>query len=386
MRVSANFVLPLAALLLGFLILPTAALAGTTNCPVEPATDVPIATSQTFIGSNCDLNAVGDVDSFVFNGNAGDIWQLTLGVNGTITQDICLTLYDPTQSKIFSGCTHITFGTFATYSVVADQTLAKAGTYTIVITETATNPQNYALSLERIYPFPPNAQSVNLGKVYSDAITWVTGSNAFTFAGVANDEFEVLATVPTNSTNDLCMTVYFSDATNAGSGCTHVTFGAFATYTVQLNVKPTKSGPIMAFFTAAGNDTTVPTDSLEVSCLVGPNNCLPPPPPMYPPCTLKDSASYNATSSTLTMNFTVGNKSYPTATWDAWLVNQTNTTPLIGFPVSQPVTSPPGAPIMITKTASLSKEGKVGILSTLSTSAQGIVCSSFATVNTGTAP
>jgi len=95
------------------------------------------------------------------------------------------------------------------------------------------------------------------------------------------------------------------------------------------------------------------------------------------PCTLKDTVKYNATSSTLTMNFTVGNTS--AATWSAWLTDQNTITEL--FSVPQPITTPPMA---ITKTASLTKEGKVGVLSTLTTPTQGIICSSFVTVNTGT--
>jgi hypothetical protein len=96
-----------------------------------------------------------------------------------------------------------------------------------------------------------------------------------------------------------------------------------------------------------------------------------------PPCTLADVASYNAKSNTLTMNFTVGNQS--AVKWNAWLTSGINITGL--FSVSQPITNPPKA---ITKTTVLSPAGTVGVLSTLTTPTNGIICSSFVTVNTGT--
>lgn len=253
------------------------------------------------------------------------------------------------------------------------QTLTTTGTYTMAITERSTGTQNYAVSLERLYPVPPNAQPVNLGKVYAGDIAWITDSNAFTFAGVANDEFEVSATLPSGATQPLCMAVYFPDATLAESWCTGTT--------LQFDVKPPTNGTELVLITADGNDATVPSYSLEVSCLVGANNCLPPPPPTYPTCTLKDTATYSATTSTLTMAFTVGNKA--ATTWNAWLTDQNTMISL--FSVAQPITSPPGAPVAITKTySSLSKEGKVGVLSTLTTPTGGIICSNWEQVSTGT--
>lgn len=105
---------------------------------------------------------------------------------------------------------------------------------------------------------------------------------------------------------------------------------------------------------------------------------------LYPACTLKDTATYNATTSTLTMDFTVGNKS--AAAWSAWLTyadpqgTYQNTMETL-FSVSQPITNPPKS---ITKTTSLPKEGTVGVLSTLTTPTKGIGCSSWVQINTGT--
>jgi hypothetical protein len=40
--------------------------------------------------------------------------------------------------------------------------------------------------------------------------------------------------------------------------------------------------------------------------------------------------------------------------------------------------------VTVTKTTSLSPEGTVGVLSTLTTSTKGIICSSYEQINTGT--
>jgi hypothetical protein len=116
---------------------------------------------------------------------------------------------------------------------------------------------------------------------------------------------------------------------------------------------------------------------------------------LYPACTLKDTATYNATTSTLTMKFTVGNNLGTSANWSAWLTyadpqGTALDTMQTLFSVSQPITNPPKA---ITKTfTGLPKEGKVGVLSTLSTphlstaKTEGIACSSWVQINTGSEP
>ena len=111
--------------------------------------------------------------------------------------------------------------------------------------------------------------------------------------------------------------------------------------------------------------------TLNVQCLSGP--CKLPPPAF---CTLKDLVSYN--SGTITMNFTIGNKT-PVA-WRGWL-NDRNSMKLL-WQTSQPVTYP--ATTMVTKTTSgISGRGTVAILSTLTTANKGIVCSSWVYVHTG---
>jgi hypothetical protein len=107
-----------------------------------------------------------------------------------------------------------------------------------------------------------------------------------------------------------------------------------------------------------------------------------------PPCTLSDAASYSATTSTLTMKFTIGNNLGGPAIWNAWLTyadpqgTDPDTMQLL-FSTLQPTTNPPKT---ITKSFGLPKEGTVGVLSTLSTAKKGIACSSWVQVMTGTDP
>ena len=368
MRVSTNFAPPLSAVLFGLLLVSRVALAATADCPVEPASNVPLADGEVLAGTNCTLNTAGDVDSFVFKGTSGDTYQLAVAINGAIGggPNVCLTLYNPSLSKIYGPqCSNVNVGQ---NSVVTDQKLTATGSYTIDITEPYTGMVNYAVSLERLYPFPPNAQQVGLAKVVAGDIAELTDSNAFTFEAVTTGEYGVSATLPSGAplNRNLCMTVYLPDGTSPpnGSGCTNINVG---NYSVIIDFTPTQDGTSMAFLYVEGNDGT-DTYSLEVSCLAG--KCIQPP---Y--CGLTDTLSY--TSGTLTMNFTVEN-SYAT-TWNAWLIYQ-NATPVPLFSVSQAITP---SPTPYPKTATLGTEGNVGVLSTLTTPTNGITCSSWAQIQTG---
>lgn len=95
------------------------------------------------------------------------------------------------------------------------------------------------------------------------------------------------------------------------------------------------------------------------------------------PCTLNDNATYDAGTSKLTMDFTVGN-TYA-ADWHTWL-NYDGTMKEL-FTEAQPIHNPP---VAVTRTATVGKEGEVAIISTLTTASKGIVCSSFVKVATGT--
>lgn len=273
MRVATKFSLNLASMLFGLMLVAPVALAGTTNCPVEPASNTPIATGAVLAGANCALYGPGDVDSFVFNANSGDTYQLILAINGAGPVNICLTLYSPSRTQIFSGCTSVGWPNYQN-SVVPqpDPTLNATGAYTMVISEASNSGGrivNYAVSLERIYPFPPNAQQVNLGTQVPGYITPLSDSNAFTFQSLTTGTYQVVATLPSSALQNLCMTVYLPNGTiSPGSACTSIGWPNYRN-TVQItNILPPQNGASMALLTTYGNDGTN-IYKLEVSCVLG---------------------------------------------------------------------------------------------------------------------
>ena len=458
MRVPTNFALSLAALLFGFLLVPRAALAQAhvADCPSEPQQNYPIASGDAFAGSNCTLYTPGDVDSFVFNANDGDTYQLALGYQGGAT-NVCLTLYNPNSVIIIpETCTN-------SNGIVEEKTLATTGKYLIVITEPKGGGQavdSYALSLERINPFPPDAQAITLSKVVDGEIAAPTEQNVFTFNGSTTGTYQVSITY-TGGPINACMYLYYPDTISPATGY----YGCTNSNTYQFQFNPPKDDTYMLLINGDGTDGTV-SYNLEVSCVLGTCPIKEPTttsltskpnpsadgqtvtftavvsssegaPPngetvsfmngktvlgtgklsggkatfsdskltagtttsatavysgdsnfltstsnvvkqvVYGPCTLTDSLSYSATSKTLTMKFTVGN--IVATTWNVWLTYQNTLEEL--FSASRPITNPP---VPVTKTATLSPEGTVGVLSTLTTPTGGIYCSSYEQINTGT--
>src|SRR5580698_6669554 len=104
MRASTKFVVAFAAVLFVVVLGPRAATASTANCPQEPRSNVPIGDGEVLQGTNCELYAVGDIDSFVFTGTSGNTYQIAAAVNGG-SDNICLTLYNPSFVVVFSACT-----------------------------------------------------------------------------------------------------------------------------------------------------------------------------------------------------------------------------------------------------------------------------------------
>ena len=374
MKSLRKFVLPLAAVFFGLLLVPQSGLAQAVNCPTEP-TQTTINDGEVYAGPNCTLKSAGDNDSFVFSGNTGETYQLAIGLSGSFAANICLTVHDPSLKVIYGPvCTGVGFG--GPGSVVPDLALTVTGTYTMDVSETNSATQNYAVSLERLFPFPPNAVPVQFATLYAGSIFAPTDSNAFTFQGATTGEYEASASLTGSVTANICMTVYSPTGTlitpTAGTEgeCTGVGFGGPST--IKIDFTPTATGNYMAFISAAGNDA-IQTYSLEVSCLAG--SC----PMKIPLCTLKDSLSYDPTTSTLTMKFTVENRNV--VTWNAWLTYQSTMTNVLS--VSQPITT---TPVVITKTASVGKEGTVGVLTTFTTPGahtKGIICFNYAQFNTG---
>jgi len=358
MRTPRRSILALAGLLFTFLLTSQYALAiKSMNCPKEPATNTPIASGDVYAGDNCELYTAGDVDSFVFNANDGDTWQIIVGFQGGY--GTCMALYDPNGKAIFpSTCT-------GTGQVFDSQTLTVTGQYTIILKMGGNGTSaDYALSLERINPVPPDAQSVALKQAVAGTLSPPTAQQAYTFTGATTGTYEV--SVSFTGGYGTCIYLYYP-----GSGTPQPApdQGCTGTGTVQFTFVPPQNGTYMALLYTGGDGTG--TYSFEVSCYLG--TCTPPP----PPTTCADNATYNATTGILTMNFTLAT---PIAvTWNAWLADENAMQTL--WSQSQPITEPQ---ITVIKTQTVAKSGKVGILSTFTTPKKGITCSSWVKVSTGT--
>jgi hypothetical protein len=360
-----RFCLILATVAIAIVFMPSISLGAVKNCPHEPAATT-IVSGDDYAGANCVLYTPGDVDSFVFSANAGDTWQIILAYQGG-TPGTCMALYDPNGKEIYpNNCT-------GDGDLVVSQTLSLTGKYTMNLTmEGDSADGDYALSLERINPFPPEAQELTLASPVGVAFAPANEQKTYTFYGATTGTYLVSVSY-TGGENGTCAYLYYSgSATPQASpdqGCTGD--GVF-----QFTFKPPKTGTYMLLLTGQG-DGPGGDYSIEVSCYLSP--CQAPP----PPTACADALSYDSTTEKLTMDFTLGT---PIAvTWDVWLVSANtihfsgNTThPL--WSVSQPITEPETS---VTKTEGVAKVGRVGVLSIFTTPAEGITCSSWVTVNTG---
>jgi len=368
-RTSTNSQLSLAALLFALVLLPSSGWALVTNCPTEPKQGVPITSGQTYFGSSCILNTAADVDSFAFHASAGDVWSMaTAMTTGGNPNNICLQLFAPgSTTPQFSGCSNTLFGVVA---VVTNQTLTVAGTYSILVTETQNTVTDYGLSLERLNPTPPDGIPLALGQTDTSVLPAPTAQAAYTFFGTTTGIYKIASSMTSGGNPlNLCVALYQPNGTTAlGPACTNSLFGVLS---VSENFTPTQNGTYVVVIYEPVENATV-NYNLSVSCISAPGTCGTPP----PKCALTDALTYDATSGTLTMNFTVGTP--VAATWNGWLSSQNTIQSL--FSIAQPITEPP---VPVTKTQSLAPSGKVGVLSTLTTPTGGITCSVWTLVNTG---
>jgi hypothetical protein len=382
-----NLWLALGALLFAFVLMPRPARAHTSaNCPTEPAQGVPIVSGETYYGPSCELRTTGDIDSFAFTAAAGSTWSAVLGLGPSPTANICLSLYSPTGTVVFPppgfGCTSIRGGQDSV--ATPPLTLPAAGTYNLIVRETSNKAQTYAVSLEGLSPTPPDAVHLTTGKSVASEVAPRTAQDAFSFCESGTGEFEITTSVPTSSSQNACMEVYNPAGTSvAGSTCSEAptasgccTSIAADVYSVSEMLTPAQSAEDLVVVSEFGNDAPVDYN-LEAACLLG--TCPPCPPPPQVRCGV--SPSYDSTSNTLTMNFTLATPSE--VRWNAWLVDLDETTlaPLSGFPQSLPITEPS---VTKTETARLAAAGLVGVLTTFTTPTQGITCSNFETAPTGT--
>jgi len=255
-------VLP-AALFLTILLAPQAALAKAINCPKEPKANVPIASGEVYAGTNCVLHTPGDVDSFVFSANGGDTYQIIVafqgGYNGT-----CMALYDPNGNEIFpnpgnpNNCT-------GDGDLVVPQTLTVTGKYKINLTmENNGSGGDYALSLERINPFPPDAQPVTLAHAVKGTLAPANEQITYTFNGFTSGTYMVSANF-TGGYNGTCVYLYYPGSATPQAppdqGCTGD--GVF-----QFTFNPPQNGTYMVLLTGE-NDGSGGDYSFEVSCYLG---------------------------------------------------------------------------------------------------------------------
>lgn len=385
MRMSTNFALALATLLFGLLLVPRAAVAQTppfsANCPTEPVSNTPIVPGEVFTGNNCNLYTNGDIDSFTFEGTSGDSYQFAIGLSGG-SNDICMTLYNPSQKSFYSGCTsRYCYPNCATGSVVHTQALTATGTYTMVVTEGSNGTQNYAVSLQQTYPFPSYATQVpKLNDPLNGNVAQPTDTNYFTFSGYTTGTYQVKATLSGGS-DDICLYVNGPSDASVGSGCTSRNcYPNCATGSVTVQFQPSQDGLYLEAVQVAGNVGTQ-TYTLDVSCVVGTCPPLVTVTPTPPLCSLTDSPSYNTTSGALNLKFSVWNEQEgATATWNAWLTDQSGGGSMTSI-ASESIPYSKKAQTIPETVTGLSMEGVVGILSTLTTASQGVVCSSWASVN-----
>jgi len=367
-RLSSNSGLLLSALLVVVLLIPSSGWANTSkNCPVEPSSAA-IVSGETYIGSNCVLTTVSNQDLFTFSVNAGDTWNIVAeGANVVYPNQICFSLHDPKGNAVVGGCSQSGVGIFF---AAATSQLALAGTYTIDLYEMQTASVDYGISVERLSPAPVDATALSLGKTVSGTVSPPSAQEAYTFYGTTTGKYQVTATMTSGAyPQNLCFTVYRpGGAAVVGLTCT---LSGVGQTTIQADVTPAVNGSHVIIVDTQANDDTLNFD-LNVTCVSAPGTCGSPP----PLCSIADALQYDATSGTLTMNFTVGTP--VAATWNAWLTYQNTITNL--FTVSQPATK---QPVTITKTTSLPKKGRIGVLSTLTTPTKGITCSNFAQTNTG---
>jgi hypothetical protein len=283
-------------------------------------------------------------------------------------------LYPPGTTTVTPICTDKGWGT---NSVGSTQKLTVAGTYTIILKETMNGATLYGLTLERINPVPSDATALILKNTVAGEVTPPTAQDVYTFFGATSGTYQITVNLLTGSQTDVCFNVYQTGASvlNGNPPCTDTGWG---TNTIQELVTPKQAGTFLVLIWSSTNDGTV-NYNVDVSCYLGSCPVVQPP----PRTTCTETPTYNATTGTLTMDFTIATPG--AVTWNGWLVDGDTVQNM--WTVSQPKTEP--NPVTVTKTHSVAaKSGVVGILSTFytpptTTATGGITCSSWQTISTG---
>ncbi|MGE4094886.1 MAG: choice-of-anchor D domain-containing protein [Candidatus Binatia bacterium] len=145
------------------------------------------------------IEAIADSDVFVFEGNLGDIVELTLtdrslsGFNPTA--EPMAQLYGPDQKPVLdTNDNPIVLNPIET-GQTRQLTLLATGTYTILVREQSDNEAgSYNLALQRLFPPPLDARFLCLGCGLTDAITPVADSDVILFDGTSSCLVELTLT------------------------------------------------------------------------------------------------------------------------------------------------------------------------------------------------
>lgn len=299
----------------------------------------------------CTIEQVSDLDIFQFAGSVGDTVTIILSrTGGPFGAFPCVELRDPGNNPVGS----LTCGTIR----LSPPSLPSSGIYHLIVTEQSNDQTvTFNLSLERLFPLrsptPMGPGDVVIGR----EIMPVSDLDTFSFNGEAGDDVRIILSRTGGPFGAFpCLEVRAPDNSEVESQ---------SCGSIDLPLSLTISGTYQLIVTEQSNDQTVQYN-LSFNCLSG--SC-----PNRPPSCFVDPS---LVGNILTLDFTLGTAE--PAQWHIALAALGTTFRLWTLPL--PVLDPPiAAPFSIPGFPSL---GRVGFLSTLTTAA-GITCSDFKTVDTG---
>jgi hypothetical protein len=317
-------------------------------CAAEPA-DTLLVYGDIVGGPSCEITPVTDVDTFKFTGSTGEIVRV-IGIRGG-GDGFCLDVRDPDGIQIPpSQCT------FA-QTLQLELTLTKTGIHSVIVTEANNNQtMTYSLAVNRTFP-SAGSPTIDFGQILSDDLDPVVDQDTYRFSGTMGDVIRIVGLRGAGG-DGICLDVRDPDYSPVPpSQCT------FA-QTLQLDIVLAKTGVYSLIVSEANNNQTNPY-TVSLTCINGACG------PKLPVCDV--SATYSA--GTLNLNFTL--RSVQAVQWGVWASIFDNSIPLWSLPV---VLDPQGSfPLAVPAFPSI---GTIGFLSTFA-NASGVVCSDYATVNTG---
>ncbi|HEY7170453.1 MAG TPA: hypothetical protein VH417_06365 [Vicinamibacterales bacterium] len=338
---------------------PAFAASEAVNCAAEPA-DTTIGYGVVLNGLNCALNPATDVDVVRFAGSAGEVVRIAVSNNGG-PGGLLAEIRDPDGVLLFTISNPvISVGMTRALYV----TLAKTGTYGVTVFDAGLDQMAlYGVVVERVAPAGPDAVPIAIGTPIADEINPPNDIDLFRFQAAAGSLIRV-SIDPTFSV--VGQNAMLQAVSPSGAPYTSGEFSDSKAFFADVAVSETgmQTIQIRAFRTDFGPFSY----SVRIDCISGP--CSP------PDCTLEVAPAFDA--GTLSLGFQIGNR-LGAAMWNVWVSIANQTIPLWSIPVgnidpmvnvSVPI---PGIPHL----------GGVALVSTITTSARGIVCMDAETVETG---